>query len=104
MKDAEAGSKGIAPCANAILSTRVAVLATATKIPATPLAGREALIVTNEGSATVYLGGATVTAGAAGTGYPLVAGASLPVELGPDVDLYGIEAGGAGVVKVLEVS
>lgn len=63
---------------------QVAILTTATQIIAANNS-RAALLVTNEGTATVYLGDASVTTS---TGFPLAAGATIGV---PQVSaLYGI--------------
>jgi hypothetical protein len=70
------------------------VAATAGKLPATPLSQRQGLMVYNNDSATVYLGASNVTNSGATTGFILPAGASVPITLGPDIDLYGYSAAG----------
>lgn len=54
--------------------------------------------ITNNGSATVYLGGANV---AIGNGFPLAAGATITIDLGPDETLYGLASSGTQVCAVL---
>ncbi|HYC32122.1 MAG TPA: hypothetical protein VEB59_07500 [Gemmatimonadales bacterium] len=57
-------------------------------VPVTAGSGtRQQVAVHNAGPATVYLGGADVTAA---TGYPLAAGEHLGAELGEAQTLYGI--------------
>lgn len=60
------------------------------------------LVKNTHASATVYLGGATVTTD---EGYPLAAGEALPVgDIGDGDNLYGIVASGTADVRVLEVA
>lgn len=54
--------------------------------------------VQNMGAAAVDIGGSGVTSGA---GFPLAAGASLGVDLGPTDKLYAIAASGTVSVAVL---
>jgi hypothetical protein len=89
--------------------TRVSVVSisgTAAELPAVPLANRKAVVLQNptDGSEIVYVGGAGVTADETATGgYQLSAGDSLGMDAGSTA-LYGIGAGGGGVVVVLEFS
>jgi len=79
-----------------ILTTWTAVAASATAIPATPLAGRATLLVQAwEGNALpIFIGSAAITArvlGAApgaGDGFYLLAGQSVPISLAAAVVLY----------------
>lgn len=85
-------------------STVVTVGTTATPLPATLLANRKACIIQAPASngATVYIGGAAVTADAAATGgYQLAPGASLPIDLGAGV-IYGRVAAGTQPIVILE--
>lgn len=75
------------------------VTATATKIPASIAAGRASIILFNSGSYTVYLGGSGVTTA---TGFPLEPGDSLPIDVGDDIDIYGISVTGTSEVRTLE--
>jgi len=84
----------------------ISVANTATKLPATPLANRKALIIRNIGAQTVYLGKSDVTAGttAATGGYPVYPNESFQMDLGASVDLYGIVVSGTCNVALIEVS
>jgi len=72
---------------------------TATKIPASIAEGRACIILLNNGSYTVYLGGSNVTSA---TGFPLEAGDSLPIDVGDDIDIFGITANNTAEVRTLE--
>ena len=79
-----------------ILTTWTAVLASATLIPATPLAGRATLLVQAwEGNALpIFIGSSAVTARVLGAapgaadGFYLLAGQSVPISLAAAVLLY----------------
>lgn len=75
---------------------QVTVTSSATQIKAA-LSTRAAILVTNAGTATVYLGDASVTTS---TGFPLAAGAT--VGLPQATVLYGIVASTSQVVGYLE--
>lgn len=75
------------------------VTTTATKIPASIAEGRASIILLNNGSYTVYIGGSGVTAA---TGFPLEAGDNLPMDIGDDIDIYGITAEGSSEIRTLE--
>jgi hypothetical protein len=88
----------------AVGSAQVAVSTTAVQLTAAESDSRvgESVAVTNtHASATVYLGGAGVTSS---TGFPLVAGGSLSVDLDGTETLYGITASGSVTVGVLRTS
>ena len=69
----------------------VAVGTTATKLPASPLVGREYVILQNVGAATIYIGASTVTADEAATGgFQLAADGVWYGEFDKSVDLYGV--------------
>jgi hypothetical protein len=57
------------------------------------------VVLTNGGSAAVYLGGPTVTSIA--YGYALAVGGELALDLAPGDLLFGISAAAGGVVRVL---
>jgi hypothetical protein len=88
-----------APPNGAIRPTAVSVGGTPTLLPTTALANRERLIVYNNGSATVYLGGSTVTTS---TGLPVLPGAAWTLDCGPDQAVYAIAQAGTQNVRVLE--
>ena len=85
-----------------IVPSVTSVLNTATAIPATSATGRISLIVTNEGSNTVYIGDSTVTAGPAGNGTPLEPSEKLSFDIKQEVVLYGRTVSGTSNVKSLE--
>lgn len=75
------------------------VTTTETKIPATIAEGRASIILFNNGSYTVYLGSSGVDVA---TGFPLEPGDSLPIDVGDDIEIYGITASGSSEVRTLE--
>lgn len=82
----------------------VSVTTTATKI-ATMQKESGGVLIANQGSVTVYLGGSTVTANTAATGgFPLAANASVLVPTDGDEsrDLYAIVASGTANVSFLQ--
>ena len=83
--------------------TRVAVATAATKLntASTDSSAGSALLVRNrDASASVYIGASNVTTA---TGYELLAGESLPVDLDPGEDIYAICAASTVTCHVLEV-
>lgn len=93
---------GFQVAANAI-SVSVTTAATALEFanPTTPtLASRKTLIIYNNGTSTIYLGGSAVTAN---TGIPLGVGATFTADLGA-ARIYGIASAGTHDVRVLELS
>lgn len=58
------------------------------------------ILIANKGSASVYLGGPTVTSAA---GYDLVAGAEVSFDLGSDDEPFAIAASGTVTVHVLHM-
>jgi len=83
-------------------TTAVTVTTTPTALPTTPLENRRALIVYNNSSSTIYLGGGSVTAS---NGLPLEASSySPPFDAGVRMTLYGIVSSGTANVRVLEIS
>ena len=75
---------------------------TATAIPSTAATGRISIMVTNEGSNTVYLGDSTVTAGPTGNGTPLEPAEKISFDIKQEVILYGRTVSGNSNVKSLE--
>lgn len=83
-------------------ATAVTVSNTATPLPASPLANRRGIIIYNNGSVTVFVGGATVTAA---QGLPVAAGSYGPaLEAGSTMLYYGITSTGSSDIRVLEYS
>lgn len=82
-------------------STVATVTTSPTLLPATALAYRKALIVYNNSSNTIYIGGADVTTS---NGYPIEANSPSPsIDAGPNLKLYAV-AGSSSEVRVLEAS
>ena len=96
----DASGAAIFYAGTAVLGSVVSVGTTATALPASALANRRALIIRNNGSATVYLGAAGVTTA---SGFPLDPGQSLALEIGT-LAIYGRVASGTVEVRVLEVA
>ena len=85
--------------AGKLVPSAVSVGTTATAIPTTAATGRISILVTNNGTNTVYLGDSTVTTI---NGTPLEVGEKLPMDLDKNVVLYGITSTGTSDVRVLE--
>ena len=88
------------PLTAAPTTAEVSVGTTATKIPATALAGRRALSIVNIGSAAIYLGGSSV---AVASGFKLEAGSFWTFNVGDDIDIYGIASGSAVLTRIMEI-
>jgi len=72
----------------------VSVAITATKLPTTPVVGREYIRVQNVGAQTVYIGASTVTADTAATGgIQLLPYGVWQEAYDHTIDVYGIVAG-----------
>lgn len=81
-----------------VISKAITVATTATQIVGQNHATGRTVVVYNNGSATVYIGGRDVTTT---NGLPLVAGASVPIATGSAI--YGIVAASTVNVRRLEV-
>lgn len=93
-EDASAGGSG--------LVTTITVDATAVKLPTTPLVYRRAISIFNNSVArTLFIGfDPSVTTG---TGWPIPAGTSLPIDLNGQIEIYGI-SNGITDIRILELS
>lgn len=80
-----------------VSSAAVTVTTSATALHAAD-ADPHSVAVANVGASTVYLGGSDVTTA---NGFPLAAGASVPVGLSPSEILYGRVTSGTVEVRVL---
>jgi hypothetical protein len=89
------------PLNSAIKSTAVTVTTSATQIPATALTSRKSVSIYNNSSETVYLGDSGVTVA---QGSPLKQDASIEIDLGPDLVVYGIVNSGTADVRIAELS
>lgn len=85
---------------SAVKASRTTVGGTASKIPATPLAGRMAIVIYNNGTEAFWIGGSTVTAN---NGLPLSVGESIGLDVNDSVDIYGISDGTSINVRELEL-
>lgn len=88
----------------AVKSRAVSVATTATQLDSTTDnddgSPGESIAVYNNGAATIYIGGSSVTTA---TGSPVAAGTWGPTfDLGPGEPLYGIVASGTVEARVLE--
>lgn len=86
-----------------IRTQAVNVLTTATKLPTTPLVGRQYIMITNNDSTDiVYIGSSTVTTSGATIGTPLRPSEQYVGNWGSGVDLYGISNGDTAIVTIEE--
>jgi len=83
---------------NTILQQLIAVGTSATKLPTTPLSKRSSILITNDGSAAVYIGSSTVTTSGATKGFPVYPRGSLLLSCEDKVDVYGISSGSVNVI------
>lgn len=91
----------ILPLGGLVLAGTIGVGTAIAAIPTSTLSGRKALILYNDGTARVFLGGSAVTST---TGLPVASGDYSPsFDLGTTI-LYGVTSAGVGTVRVLEVS
>lgn len=79
----------------------VSVATTEVSLSATPLAGRTRIIVQNSGSNSIFVGPTGVLIS---TGIEVSKGGTLSLELGEDVELFGICASGTQDTRVLELA
>lgn len=83
-------------------STAVTVSTTATQLPSSNLSNRRSVIIYNNSSSLVYIGGEDVTVA---NGLPVqVDSYSPPIDAGQTMDLYAVVSSGSSEVRVLEVS
>lgn len=85
-----------------VLTTSMNVGSTATLTPAAPLENRRALIIYNNSSQTVYIGGADVTTL---NGFPIPANQfSASLDIGDRVSLYAIVSSSTSNIRIFEAS
>lgn len=84
-----------------MLPTARTVTTSATALPASALDGRRQILIQNLGSKEMFIGDSGVTTS---SGLRVAAGATVTLELGSDVALYGIVATGSNNVRVLELA
>jgi hypothetical protein len=94
-EDGSAGGSG--------LVTAITVGGSVIKLPTTPLKYRRAVSVYNGTSGdTLYIGfDPNITTG---TGWPIIAGGSIALEVNAEVLIYGISDGSSTDVRILELS
>lgn len=86
------------------VSTSVTVTGVATDLTPEPIANRRGVIIYNNGSSTVYLGGIDVAVSGTGGGLPIASGNSSPAfDAGTKMKIYGITAGSSVDCRVLEM-
>ena len=96
------GTLPVAPAmAGAFAIGAVSVDATRDLLPASALSNRKSIAVFNNGTVTVYLGDVSVTTS---NGFPLQPGEKVSMDIANGIALYGITAGTACDVRVLEVN
>lgn len=84
------------------LATAVTVTTSATALPTTALTNRRSLVVYNNSSVTVFIGGSSVTTS---NGMPIAAGTYSPaIDASPGLVIYGIVASSTADMRVLELS
>jgi hypothetical protein len=83
------------------LASTVTVGATAVALPSSSLANRRKIVIQNNSSNPIYVGGSGVTTS---TGIVVAKGASYSEEAGPSCALYAIAAGAGNEVRVLELA
>jgi hypothetical protein len=83
-------------------STAVTVTSALTVLPGVALSGRRGVVIYNNGSQTMEIGGSTFTFG---NGIPVAAGAfSIPIDASSKLIVYGRVASGSVDVRVAETS
>ncbi len=92
----------INPLKGTAKSNFVTVGTTPTPLPSTPLANRRSMIIFNNGTGTIYLGGSDVTST---NGLPVPASTDSPaLDAAANMIIYGISSTGTNDVRILEVS
>jgi hypothetical protein len=79
----------------------VSVTTSATALPATALAGRRQIMIQNLHNKEIFIGDSAVSSS---NGLRVAAGATLTLEVGEDVIMYGIVAAGTAACRVLELA
>ena len=82
-----------------LVASTTTISTTAVVIPATAQTNRRTMLVFNNGSNIVYIGGSTVTASA---GYPLQPGQEKGFDISSGLVMYGITSSGSSDVRTLE--
>lgn len=99
------GSLKVVDIANgSMLQQQKAVTSSATTLPTSALANRKTMMIQNAGSASFWIGSATVTASGATTGIEVPKASFIELEVGPAVTVYGITASGSVNANILEMA
>ena len=87
-----------------ILTSQIISLGiTPSKLPSSPLVGRDFVLLQNVGTGTIYVGNTFVTADTAGTGgYQLLPSGEWIAAYESNVDVYGLMSAGSGQVLIQE--
>ena len=85
----------------AVTVTRVTVATTATLLWTAPASGTGRVLVRNPSTVSVYVGGAAVTTA---TGFEIVSGDAVSIDLSYGDQLYGIVAAATQVVHTIQGS
>lgn len=88
----------------ALLQQLVSVATIATALPTTALANRRSILVQNAGSASIWVGAATVTSSGATQGIEVPKGGHIELDAGPDVTVYAIASGSAVNAAILQMA
>lgn len=86
----------------AMATASTAMSSVAAVIVTSALAGRRNMLIKNESTKVVHVGIIGVTTA---NGFPIAAGATMSLDIGPNIAIYGIMAAAAtGTVRVLELA
>lgn len=80
-------------------SQAVSIGNTATAIPATPIQYRRSVIIENNGTNPIYIGGADVTVA---NGFPVYPRGVIRIDIAENIIVYGIVASGTEEIRCLE--
>ena len=82
-----------------LVSKSVTIAVTATPIPTTPVQYRRSVIIQNNGTNPVYIGGSDVTVA---NGFPIYPRATIRIDITDYVIVYGIVSANTENLRILE--
>ena len=86
-----------------LTSQIISIGVTRSKLPSSPLAGRDFILLQNVGTGTIYIGNSVVTANTANTGgYQLLSSGEWIAGYESNVDIYGVMSAGSGQILIQE--
>jgi hypothetical protein len=85
----------------AVASSTVAIGTSEVALPTTALAGRTKMVIQNTSSNPVYVGATGLTTS---TGIQIAKGATLTLEIGQSIALFGIAGSAANTVRIMELA